>query len=222
MKVVIISDTHGLFRSKSMQPIPDGDLLIHCGDVSNVGYVNEIKDFIKWFSEQPHKRKIFIGGNHDFGLQTKMNELEEAIKEAEAHGVTYLQDSGVEIDGLKFWGSPWTPEFSDWAFMKGRGEGVGRIGEVWEKIPDDTDVLITHGPPRLMNTLDYTTYGNINVGCDDLMFRINQLPNLKLNCFGHIHGGYGTKEIDGKIFVNASTCTEMYRPTNEAIVVDLN
>lgn len=221
MKLVIISDTHSLHKTKEMVQIPDGDVLIHCGDVSNAGYEQEILGFIKWFSAQPHEHKVFIAGNHDFGLQLKSQAVTDAIKEAEERGVVYLEDSGVEIGGLKFWGSPWTPTFFDWAFMKNRGDESDCIGQVWQQVPDDTQVLITHGPPRLMNNLDYTTYGHINVGCDDLMIRVNQLQDLRLNCFGHIHGGYGVREIDGKNFVNASTCTEKYYPTNEPIIVEL-
>lgn len=221
MKIVVISDTHSLHKSSEMAQIPDGDVLIHCGDVSNSGYEQEILTFIKWFKDQPHKHKVFIAGNHDFGLQNKRPGVIDAIEKAKDHGVIYLEDSGADIGGLKFWGSPWTPTFFDWAFMKNRGDGLGCIGEVWQKIPDDTQVLITHGPPRLMNNLDYTTYGHINCGCDDLMIRVNQLQDLRLNCFGHIHGGYGVREIDGKTFVNASTCTERYYPTNEPIIVEL-
>jgi len=196
------------------QPIPDGDVLVHCGDISNVGRHDQILDFLAWFTSHPHKYKVFIGGNHDFGLQTKHAQVEEALANL-PEGVYYLEDSGVEIEGVKFWGLPWTPKFYNWAFMTWTRE------EAIEKaalIPDDTEVLISHGPP--FDCLDLVIYGGYSVGCPELALRAMQIPSLKLHAFGHIHEQYGTEVIKDILHVNASICTLGYTPTNDPIVVE--
>src|SRR5690625_1620059 len=138
MKIVAISDTHGRHADIVF---PKGDMLIHAGDVSSRGTRTQVADFIDWFARQPHKYKIFIAGKHDFFLeQADVQEIKELIPE----GIIYLNDSGVEIEGIKFWGSPVTPWFYNWAFNRDRGE---EIKQHWDLIPDDIRVLITHGPP---------------------------------------------------------------------------
>lgn len=128
------------------------------------------------------------------------------------------------IDGVKFWGSPWQPEFCNWAFNLSRGI---KLKEKWDLIPADTNVLITHGPP--MGILDNVTKFNghtgeleiQHVGCVDLYNRVMELKSLQLHVFGHLHDGYGKQKINKTIFVNASICTEEYKPTNAPIVVEL-
>ena len=217
MKLVIISDTHTL-QLGMLHQVPDGDVLIHCGDVSNRGSSYDIEDFLEWFSKFPHKHKIFIGGNHDFGLQYRKPDVQKMLEDY-SDRVTYLQDDEIVIDGVKFWGSPWTPEFYNWAFMYKRGE---EAAEIWKKIPDDTNVLITHGPPMTNSFLDYTVYDSINVGCEELAKRITELPNLNVHCFGHIHEGYGMAEHpNGFAMINASVCTLRYNPTNVPVEIEI-
>ena len=120
----------------------------------------------------------------------------------------------MEIMGIKFWGSPWQPEFFDWAFNASRGE---EIRQYWDKIPTGIDVLITHGPPFKLG--DQTDIGE-HVGCLDLLDAIERVKP-KLHVFGHIHEGYGVTSANGTTFVNASTCTLRYRPTNSCVVIDL-
>jgi predicted phosphodiesterase len=206
--------------------VPDGDVLIHCGDVCNRGSSYEFLDFLKWFSEFPHETKIFIAGNHDFALHNKSDEVKHALANLELSGTSihYLEDSGITIQNgdeppVNFWGTPWTPEFYNWAFMKSRGED---IAEVWAKVPDDTHVLITHGPPMTHTFLDYTVYDHINVGCEEQAKRILELKDLKINCFGHIHEGYGLTETpDGVQLINASVCTLRYQPWNKPIEIEI-
>lgn len=216
MKLVFISDTHTL-HNWMINKIPDGDVLIHCGDVSSRGTGSEIDDFISWFRSFPHKNKIFIAGNHDFGFEYRNTTLQKSLEKIKKIGIHYLQDSGIEIDGVKFWGSPWTPPFYNWAFMLDEDN----IKEKWEMIPRDTNVLITHGPPY--GILDLVSYGEKNVGCPSLMEEILKLKDLKVHSFGHIHEEYGSKVLDenGPIFVNASICTLRYKPWNKPIVIDL-
>lgn len=215
MKIVFISDTHGLHGQMS-NAIPDGDVLVHCGDVSNVGRHDQILDFITWFCSHPHRHKIFIAGNHDFGLEVKHAIVENALAEL-PENVHYLEDSGVEIEGVKFWGMPWTPRFYNWAFMTWTRE---EAAEKAAMIPEDTEVLISHGPP--FGILDTVDRGGYQVGCYQLAERIQELPNLKVHAFGHIHEEYGSAITSGidAVYINASTCNLQYNPANPPIVVE--
>ena len=190
--------------------LPDGDVLIHCGDATGLGSLNEFVDFNRWMSEQPHKYKIFVAGNHDWlayrdhGLATQI--LQDVI---------YLRDSMVEIEGKKFYGSPWTPEFGNWAFMSPRE----KLAERWKLIPEKVDVLITHGPPH--GILDgVVRWGEMeemveNVGCEELRWEVLHRVKPRYHVFGHIHGGYGVKTLnDETVFMNVSCCDEDYDPVN--------
>jgi Icc-related predicted phosphoesterase len=130
--------------------------------------------------------------------------------------IIYLQDRAIELNGVKFYGSPWQPEFCNWAFNLSRD--TGELGDKWAMIPEDTDVLITHGPP--MGILDKCDHGK-RVGCEELFNEVTHRVKPKIHVFGHIHEEYGTHKTDDTLFVNASTCTVMYEPTNPPIVVDL-
>jgi Icc-related predicted phosphoesterase len=206
-KLVFISDTHNQLHKVN---VPEGDVLVHCGDATNMGRVEELTRFFADFSALPHRRKVLIAGNHDW-LFEKDPGLARSLVPV---GVDYLQDSGVEIDGLKFWGSPYQPEFCNWAFNLSRYEG--QLTEKWAMIPDGTDVLVTHGPPKgvLDNAYDH------HVGCADLLHRVLPL-RPKIHAFGHIHYDYGEKMFNGTHFVNASCCNERYMPVNAPIVVEL-
>jgi Icc-related predicted phosphoesterase len=215
LRLVFVSDTHGL-HNRMLHAVPDGDVLIHCGDVSGHGSAGEISRFVAWLCEQPHPHKLFVAGNHDAALVARPPLLMEIINSAwvrNDRGVRYLEDESTEIGGVKFYGSPWTPEFMNWYFMLPRA-GV-EIAAKWAAIPNDTQVLITHGPPY--GILDRSLYNNEPAGCEALRARVRELPGLRLHVFGHIHEGYGQ---DG-ISVNAATCNEDYRPVNRPIVVDL-
>ena len=220
MRVVCISDTHEQHRKLK---IPDGDLLIHAGDITYNGDGPAIKDFLDWFKAQPHRNKIFVAGNHDFWFECD-NPDQLGKNNPDGEDFTYLHDEAfiLPVDSksnkyLKVWGSPFTPTFGSWAFMKDRGD---EIAKVWNKIPYDTDILITHGPPA--GILDETPpkWGSKHAGCWDLMAKV-KLIKPKLHVFGHIHHGYGKTEKHGTIFVNASSCDENYDAVNPAIVVDL-
>lgn len=193
--------------------IPPCDMLLCAGDISYRGKEKNVRKFLTWFSSRPAKYKIFVAGNHDFIFE-KNPEQARAILD-EFPDVIYLENSSVEVEGLKIWGSPWTPWFHNWAF-NARTE---KIRSVWSQIPDDTDILITHGPPR--GILDKTYWTNEEVGCPWLARNITRIKP-KLHVFGHIHEGYGMIEKDGTTFVNASTCTLQYKPTNKPVELDIN
>lgn len=177
LKIVAISDIHNRFPALKL---PKGDVLVCAGDLTGRGEMNEINLFCRWLDDQDFDHKIVVAGNHDWGFVHHPELAKDAVKKA---GATYLENSEVVIDGIKFWGSPWTPWFYDWAF-NGRTEQLKRI---WDSIPDDTDVLITHGPP----------YGILDVnmekercGCPLLLEAVKRVkPQLHL--FGHIHEGWG-------------------------------
>ena len=205
-RLVLLSDTH---RMHDKIVIPDGDIVVHAGDFCGHGTSKQARAFAQFFRALPHRHKVVIAGNHDRCL-----ELEPSLGPEIFAGCHYLFDSGVEIEGLRFWGSPWQPWFLDWAFNLQRGPA---LQAKWDLIPNNTDVLVTHGPPRAI--LDRTFLGE-NVGCDDLRAAVERI-RPRLHVFGHIHEGYGEYEAEGTRFVNASICTLSYEPTNPAIVVDL-
>lgn len=204
MKIVCLSDTHGAHREIQ---VPEGDLLLHAGDLSKRGKEAEIADFNDWLGELPHRHKVVVAGNHDFLFERDARHAEALLTNA-----TYLRNDSTTVNGLKIWGSPVTPWFFDWAFNRQRGTDIRRY---WEQIPTDTDILITHGPPRTI--LDRTVRGD-TVGCDDLLEIVwNRKP--KVHLFGHIHEAYGQLTIDGIRFVNASIMNVHYKPVNLPVVL---
>ena len=214
-KITFISDTHNkhnYLNSKAYGNIlGSGDFLIHAGDCTSMGQSYEIKSFLDWFSNTDFKYKIFISGNHDFGFENGY----EINQEYKDNGVIYLQDNEVTIDGIKFYGSPWQPEFHNWAFNLPRGE---KIAEKWSMIPNDIDILITHGPAYQI--LDYAPIGG-HVGCEELSNKIFEIKP-KIHVCGHIHDSYGQKNIDGIEFLNASILNDRYEPAHKPIVMTFN
>ena len=157
MKIVCISDTHGHHEKLKL---PEGDLIIHAGDISSRGLRSEISGFLSWFDALDFKYKIFIAGNHDYYFE---NELQITIEDLIPSDIIYLNDSGIEIEGHQFWGSPVQPWFYNWAFNRHRGSDIRKH---WNLIPQETDILITHGPA--FGKLDVTVRGE-HVGCADLL-----------------------------------------------------
>jgi Icc-related predicted phosphoesterase len=210
MKIVCISDTHNCNERIN---VPEGDILIHSGDATTVGNAKQIVEFNDWFANLPHKHKIFVAGNHDWLFETDNRFARTLLDDS----ITYLQDSSIEIEGLKIYGSPWQPRFFDWAFNLNRG---AELAEKWKLIPEDTDILITHGPPHGILDEVERQYWTENTGCEELRKRV-EIIKPKLHVFGHIHCGYGEKEEFGVKFVNASNCDEEYQPTQMPIIVEI-
>ncbi|WP_071144928.1 metallophosphatase domain-containing protein [Bacteroides ihuae] len=209
MKILFISDTHGQHRK--LRNLPEADMLIHGGDVSKRGEDHEIEDFIRWFSQLDFQYKIFIAGNHDFYFE---DETVNRIQKMLPQNTYYLCDTGVIIEGLNFWGSPISPTFFNWAFNRDRGK---EIAKYWNKIPENTDILITHGPP--FGVLDLTQSG-LHVGCEDLLKKVKSIK-LQYHLFGHIHEAYGVYESAQTTFINGSILDENYVITNQPIVFNL-
>ena len=201
--------------SGSLPPdLPGGDVLIHAGDFTASGTISQLEDLAQWLGSYPHKHKILIAGNHDYCFEREPERSREICKK---EGIIYLQDESVTIDGVLFYGSPWTPTFRDMAF----NADEEKMAEIRAQIPDLVDVLITHGPAR--GIFDFVPRDGLNVGCYPLLKRIEELLRLKAHVCGHIHEGYGfeTRESDGIKFVNAASCTERYQPTNPPIVINI-
>jgi Icc-related predicted phosphoesterase len=198
MKITTISDTHSLHRQLDL---PGGDILIHAGDVCNRGTAAEALDFMNWFSNQNYAYKIFIAGNHDFYFE---NEPMAAIQSLLPENVFYLNDSGITIEGVSFWGSPITPEFHNMAFIRKRGADIAKH---WGLIPPKTDILITHGPAY--GILD-KTFQNLNAGCTNLLTKIEE-TKPQYHIFGHIHEGFGLSEREGTTFINTSSVDFSYK-----------
>jgi len=219
LKVSLISDTHTK-HSLCEKDLPGGDLLIHAGDFMNTGYsINEAFEFFNWFNSiDNYDTKILIAGNHDRLMENdpeKMTGILTGYKTIE-----YLQDEECVLyfdgpngdhpeDNIRIYGSPWQPEFYNWAFNLPRnGE---EIKAKWDAIPTNTDILVTHGPP--FGHLDIPGGHTIRVGCETLRFRIDEI-RPKIHVFGHIHGSYG-HYFDGHThFFNASILNERYQYTN--------
>ena len=191
MELVFLSDTHGCHREIK---IPNGDVLIHAGDFSLwFGTMEELEEFNDFLGRLPHAHKIVVAGNHDFCFERTNADARTTLTNAR-----YLQDESIEIEGLKFYGSPWQPEFLNLAFNLPRGESLRRK---WAMIPHDTDVLITHGPPHGIGD---KTFDGRHVGCEELLLRVKEVKP-RIHVFGHVHEGRGKFEIEDTIFLNAAT-----------------
>ncbi len=209
MIIDCISDLHG-YRPK----LEGGDLLIVAGDLTARDMPLEHGRYCQWQYDLPYEKIIFIAGNHDGHIQKRPDLYIDGCDSMSK--IIYLQDSEITYKGMKIWGSPWTPTFYNWHFMKDRGREIERM---WNMIPDDTEILITHGPP--FGIQDQVKDGEPCLGCEELKLALNRLKKLKLHVFGHIHGGYGKMVANGVTFVNASIMTEDYKPLNKPIRVEL-
>jgi predicted phosphodiesterase len=205
VRIVLLSDTHERHRELE---VPPGDLLVHAGDITFNGSFEALADFDDWLGSLPHRHKVLIAGNHDRTHETRPAEARARITRA-----TYLEDSGVTVAGLRIWGSPWQPEFMNWAFNLERG---APLRAKWDLIPADTDLLVTHGPPFGQGD---ECFDGRRVGCEELAARVAAL-GVPLHVFGHIHEGYGVTHEGHTTFVNASSCDLGYEPIQAPVVVE--
>jgi predicted phosphodiesterase len=180
MRIVAMGDTHGYHRHLA---VPDGDLLVHAGDLTQRGTLAQLEDAAAWLRALPHAHKVVIAGNHDFGLQR-----DPARARALFHGLTYLEDEGVTLGGLRLWGSPWQPWFFDWAFNLRRG---AELDAKWRQIPEGLDVLVTHGPPAGHGD---RCHDGRRVGCEDLLRHLGR-ARPRFHLFGHIHEDPGQWQV---------------------------
>lgn len=211
MRLVFLSDNHMHFNF----PVPKGDYLIHCGDMTFKGTHQELIRTNLWFEklkrENGFKAVYYVWGNHEL-----LADKDELLAKIFLSSAICIHEKQLILEGVKFYGSSYQPFFYNWAFNLPRGEELKRV---WARIPDDTQILITHTGPK--NILDFSKYSNENVGCQDLFDRVEKLKDLKLHVMGHIHGARNHEFIDSTLFINASICDEKYRPMNKPYVVDL-
>lgn len=205
-----ISDTHTFHE---LLTVPKNiDIVIHSGDCSNPRdpYNNEpeVRKFIEWFSKLPIKHKIYVAGNHDTSIEKGLVTRKDFVDA----GIIYLENDYVNVAGLKIFGSPYTPQFGQWSFMKARH----KLDRIWNKaIPDDVDIVIVHGPPRGVLDKSYNRNGELEMrGDKSLLNRINKVKPV-LVLFGHIHNcndiiNAGTFKFStyDTIFSNGSVVTD--------------
>ena len=241
MRITHISDTHNKHNQLNGL-LPGGDLLIHSGDISSLGRQSEVERFVKWFNDiDNYTTKVFIAGNHDMTFDREIllrdklahfegrdrNDYDTSCSEGKPAwleellgihlrpNVFYLENNFIEIDQIKIWGSPITPSFGyGWAFNKDRGYDINQI---WNWIPNDTDIVITHGP--IYGYCDRTYRTNENVGCEQLYHRLNEVrPQLHFS--GHIHEAYGYRNTDWGYAFNGCNCDLSYLVNNKPMTFE--
>lgn len=212
MRIVCISDTHNRHWDRDLI-IPDGDILVHAGDMAIRGMPGELHSVSDWFvsmTSDKFKAVVFTPGNHD-----RLFEVNQSLARSyfnKANNIHCLIDEAVTIDGVRFYGSPHTIWFHDWAF----NVEEELMYKKWDKIPVDTDVLITHSPPKSIGDL----HRGLNLGCEALLTRIDEL-DIKLHVFGHIHPGHGSYTRGKVTHINAAILDDTYKIANQPIVFDI-
>lgn len=224
LKITFISDTHTKHRYCE-EDLPGGDFLIHSGDFMNSGYYErEAFEFLEWFNDvKGYDKKVFIAGNHDRLFEDDEVKKYELLKQFP--NLVYLEDESwgyylMDIDrSIKFYGSPWQPEFYNWAFNLPRNGS--ELKEKWSMIPPDTDILITHGPPQGHLDTSGAPYSQPLLGCEVLRTYVD-IIKPKIHVFGHIHGSAGYKFHEGTHFFNASILGEKYYYENKPVTIEWN
>lgn len=219
MIIDCISDLHGHYPE-----LEGGDLLIVAGDLTSHHSVQEHTEFAEWYIAQPYPKKVMIAGNHD-----------RAIENGEYYfnhdSLGYLCDSGTEFEGLKIWGSPWTRKFEGMnpKCMSFTCETEEELAEKWNKIPEDTDILITHSPAfglldkafLYIKCEENVVYKSFNhVGSKSLFSKIQEITPI-FHIFGHIHESYGKIYCGDYTGINCSHVNEEYKPVNAAVRIIL-
>jgi predicted phosphodiesterase len=191
MRIVAVADTHTF--EADLGEIPEGDVFVHAGDLLRGGTLEELGPVAEWLRRLPHRHKVVVAGNHDGCFATDRDAACARLGDA-----IYLEDSGTTLDGVRFWGSPWQPEYNDWAFNLPRGRA---LAEKWALIPEGLDVLITHGPPLGFGDAGPTAG---RAGCADLLERVRRV-RPRVHLFGHIHQDGGIWRDGATCFLNVTT-----------------
>jgi len=204
-KIACVSDLHG-----HLPKIPECDLLLLGGDYcpTTTGQLFWFQNVFANWLQNITVPVIGVAGNHDELFEKSPHLIPKM-------NWTYLQDSGTKWNDFNIWGSPWQKRFFDWSFNADEEE----MEKYWELIPDDTDILVLHGPPYGYG--DFSTYGNEHCGSPSLLKKIESLPNLKLTIFGHIHSGYGKYMVNNTTLLNCSLVNEKYKVSNDIQVFEI-
>lgn len=212
MKITTLSDTHWKFNQIENEYLPGGDLLIFAGDASGFGYKHEFQQFCKWFNNiEGYMTKLFIAGNHERYVE---EDYEGALEIVDFYKtINYLQDQSFDV-GVKIYGSPWSPNFNNWAFnLPKNGK---ELEEKWSMIPDDTDILVTHVPP--FGVLDKYE-GSLPIGCEVLKEHVKRVKP-KIHIFGHVHSGYGFMYDGTTNYINCSVLDGNYYYKNAPLTFE--
>jgi predicted phosphohydrolase len=204
VRIVAVADTHTFERD--LGAVPDGDVFVHAGDLCRGGRLDELAIVADWLKALPHRHKVVVAGNHDWCFVRQPEESRRLVGEA-----VYLQDSGAVLDGVRFWGAPWQPEYRGWAFNLPRGEV---LAAKWALIPDGTDVLVTHGPPLGVGD---DCGEAVRQGCRDLLEAVRRVRPL-LHLFGHVHQDGGLWQVGETFFANVTA----WEGERGATVLDLD
>lgn len=201
--ILHLSDTHG--QHKNLKSLPEADVIVHSGDFTFAGSEEEAYDFMNWFYNLPYKHKIFIAGNHDMCMYGADH------IDGLSRNVHYLYNNSVVIDGIKFYGIP--------MFMEDCMDG--NLDVFINNIPDDTDVLITHMPPK--GTCDLANYGKGpehrgNATLAELLKKLHPTCHL----FGHEHDAYGKTIKENVIYSNACVVDSRYNLINNPTIININ
>mmetsp|Transcript_63179 Transcript_63179/g.175202 ORF Transcript_63179/g.175202 Transcript_63179/m.175202 type:complete len:309 (+) Transcript_63179:58-984(+) len=226
-RLVCFGDTRGQHDKIPNEHHPHADVLLHAGNFTSTGEPEQVHSFAEWLKRYPAIHKVVIAGDHDVTFEPdyyhhawqRYHQVPFDCRQARQPIVdgtccTYLENEAVEIMGYRIYGSPWQPELHDGAFNLRRGPACCTV---WERMPKNVDILITHGPPYSMDDLCHSRYWT---GCEDLLLTIKR-HGVPVSLAGHIHGRYGTVNDGTTLFVNAATCTLDLSPTNPPIVIDL-
>jgi Icc-related predicted phosphoesterase len=207
IKIGAFSDSHNLHEKLKINKF---DILICAGDATNQGSFPEVCKFLNWFGQQESTHKVYVPGNHDWLAQREPGITKDLCDQ---NNIKLLINEGIQIEGINIWGSPVTPFFCNWAFNAFSDE----LKKTWNLIPENLDILITHGPPY--NILDKNGLDQ-SCGCN---FLFDEIQKKKPRChiFGHIHENNGLKEFNGTKFYNVSICNDCYRIENEVMEIDL-
>jgi Icc-related predicted phosphoesterase len=211
LKLVHISDTH----LKAFPTLPEADILIHTGDALNSGDFSDLIKFRQQLDPIHHKFKkiLFLPGNHDWAFQHTPLEAENFLKET-IPNIEIMHEREYTYDGYKFFGTSYQPYFGGWAYNIPL---YNELAEFYDRIPEDTEVLLTHCPPK--GILDSCIWDR--VGSEELLQRLNKLNKLKLHCFGHIHYSHGLHFNGSTLYSNGAICTEEYKPLNGPNIIEL-
>lgn len=201
--ILHLSDTHG--QHKNLKSLPEADVIVYSGDFTFAGSEEEAYDFMNWFCNLPYKHKIFIAGNHDMCMYGADH------IDGLSRNVHYLYNNSVVIDGIKFYGIP--------MFMEDCMDG--NLDVFINNIPDDTDVLITHMPPK--GTCDLANYGKGpehrgNATLAELLKKLHPTCHL----FGHEHDAYGKTIKENVIYSNACVVDSRYNLINNPTIININ
>ncbi len=201
MKIVCFSDSHG--RHDEIE-LPECDLAVFTGDCMMGGKNSkELSRFVKWFDKQPAKHKVMIAGNHDKLFDHHPKIARDIVAKTD---ITYLQDSGIEIEGFNIWGTPSQPEFCAWGF----NHSPAQMEHWYSLIPMDTDILLTHCPPLdILDKVESVYSAGDRVGSPELRARVDIVKPL-MHVFGHIHGDSALEPREYTLFVNATSLNERY------------